>query len=624
YYFVARTIRLLCDPFELKKIGFHVLKCVCEEFTVGKMVKENIGRLVRKIDLKKFAKSKLPIVEWLPKYTVTYLLHDLLAGLTVGLTEIPQGIAYAKVAGLPTEYGLYSGFMGCFMYFLFGTCKDINIGPTAIMALMIQPHVMALGADMAVLITLLSGVIIFVLGILNLGFLVQFFSYPVIAGFTSAAALNIASSQISSLLGTGKKSESFLGAWMTLFKNLDLVKKWDTLLGLLTIVFLVALKEIRVFGTLNNRSDWSRRRNVIGKIIFMVSLARNAMAVVIGIVLAYYLNDNLTYPFAITGHVQKGLPPFQLAPFETKFNGTTYKFSDMISNYGTIIIFCPLVAILEHIAIAKAFSKGRTLDATQELIALGVSNLMGSFVRSMPVTGSFTRTAVNNSSGVKTTSAGILTGVIVLLALSFLTSAFYYIPKATLAAIVVVAMFYLFEFKAFVVLWKAKKLDLLVFLVTLICCLLISLEYGILVGIVFNLTFILYSSARPKITIEKEVHSPSDVFIITPKTNLYFTAAEYLRELVLKECDVPNTVICIDGHNVGNMDATVAKSLHVLVDECDLRHQKIVLWKFKQSLIDVCEGIDGSLVKYFKQADLKTILNEVESESMPTDVNAIQ
>ncbi|XP_049821343.1 sodium-independent sulfate anion transporter-like isoform X3 [Aethina tumida] len=588
------------------------------------MERETLG-LCRSIDPKKFVRSKFPVLEWMPKYTLSTLFHDLLAGLTVGLTEIPQGIAYAVVAGMGTEYGLYSGFMGCFMYFIFGTCKDINIGPTAIMALMMQPHVAKMGDDMAVLMTFIAGVIIFVLGLLNLGFLVQFFSYPVIAGFTSAAALNIASSQIKSLLGIKGKSDAFLEAWETVFKNIRQVRTWDTTLGLITIVFLVLLKEIRVFGTLQYRQDWSKSRNIIGRVIFLVSLSRNALAVIVGIILAYCLENNADdFPFLITGSVKSGLPPFKLPPFTTTFNGTDYSFSDMVSDFNTIVIFCPLIAILEHIAIAKAFSKGRTLDATQELVALGVSNIMGSFVGSMPVTGSFTRTAVNNSSGVKTPAGGILTGTIVLLALGFLTSAFYYIPKATLAAVVIVAMFYLFEFEAFVVLWRSKKLDLLVFLVTLICCLLISLEYGIIIGIIFNLTFVLYTSARPKITIDKEKFSQGDVYVITPKTNLHFTAAEYMRELILQNCDEQNALVVINGRNVGNLDATVAKSFHVLVDEFKIRKQKIVFWKFKERLVNICAGIDPDLVKHFKNEDLEVILTEINSETQPSSVHSIQ
>lgn len=210
--------------------------------------------------------------------------------------------------------------------------------------------------------------------------------------------------------------------------------------------------------------------------------------------------------------------------------------------------------------------------------ALGISNILSSLFHSMPITGSFTRTAVNNASGVKTTGAGVISGIMVLFALGFLTSAFTYIPKATLAAVIIVAMFYLFEFETFAVLYRTKSLFLIVnfeffplikfvlgldfipFLVTLLCCLFISLEYGILIGIGVNLMFILYANARPKLLITKEKLSVGDVFLVHSKTALHYMAAEYVRETILKECSTdPKCAIVFDGKPVGNIDVTVAK-----------------------------------------------------------------
>jgi sodium-independent sulfate anion transporter 11 len=307
----------------------------------------------------------------LPYYTVSTFFQDLLAGFTVGLTEIPQGIAFAGIAGLTPEYGLYCGFMGGFVYAIFGSCKDVNIGPTSIMALMLQEHVSKLGPDMAVTISFLAGIIIFILGLLNLGFVVEFFSYPIIAGFTCAASLQIASSQVKGLFGLPGKANAFLEAWEAVFDNIDQIRLWDSVLGILSILFLVALKEIRRFGTLQYRSDWSRNRNIFGIFIFMLSLARNALVVIIGTVIAYDLRDEA--PFKITGkyrtilfpryssrvsgEVKGGFPPFEAPPFSINLNGTEYSFSDMAQDYGPSIAFIPLVAILEAISIGKAFCK---------------------------------------------------------------------------------------------------------------------------------------------------------------------------------------------------------------------------------------------------------------------------
>ncbi|XP_015838375.2 sodium-independent sulfate anion transporter isoform X2 [Tribolium castaneum] len=550
--------------------------------------------------------KRVPISSWLPKYTVSILFQDILAGFTVGLTEIPQGIAFAGIAGLSPEYGLYCGFMGGFIYALFGSCKDVNIGPTSIMALMLQDHISALGPDMAITITFLAGIIIFILGLLNLGFVIEFFSYPIIAGFTCAASLQIASSQVKGLFGIPGKANAFLEAWESVFSNIEKIRLWDSVLGVLSIIFLVSLKEIRRFGTLQYREDWSRNRNILGIFLFMLSLARNALVVIIGTVISYSLRDD--NPFKITGDVKSGFPPFEPPPFSTQVNGTNYNFRDMVQNYGPSLAFIPLVAILEAVSIAKAFSKGKPLDATQEMLALGLCNVMGSFVRSMPITGSFTRTAVNNASGVKTPLAGIFTSAMVLLAIGFLTPSFYYVPKATLASVIICAMFYLFDYDAFVVLWRSKKLDLVPFLTTLLCCLFISLEYGILIGIGVNLLFVLYASARPKLTITKEKISDSrgEVFVITPKDTLYFPAAEHLRDVVLT-CEGENATVVVSGREIRNVDVTVAKSMAVFAKELVDRGQKVIFLDFKPSVVEVCVKVDLSLQKYFAEGPLDEI-----------------
>ncbi|XP_044272554.1 sodium-independent sulfate anion transporter-like isoform X2 [Tribolium madens] len=542
--------------------------------------------------------TRIPITKWLPLYTLPTLFQDLLAGITVGMTEIPQGIAYAIVAGLPPEYGLYSGLIDGFIYAIFGGCKDLNIGPTSILSLMLQPHVASMGPDASTLMTFISGIIIFCLGVMHLGFVIQFFSYPIIAGFICGGSFQIASSQLKSLFGIPGKNGNFLESWTSVFENFSQVRKWDTVLGVTSIVALVALKEIRVFGSLHHRPDWSPRRNFLGKLIFLLSLARNALIVIIGTLISYYLYDQK--PFKITGKVSGGFPPFKPPPFSTNFTGTESTFSDMVQGYGVSFIFIPLLSILEAVSIAKAFSKGRKLDATQEMLALGLCNTFGSFFGSMPVTGSFTRSAVNNASGVRTPLAGIFTSLLLLVAIAFLTPTFYYVPKATLASVIIAAMFYLFDFGAFSLLWKTKKLDLVPFLTTFLCSLFLGVDYGILIGASINLLFVLYASARPKFTITKEKipNDGSDIYVITPRDTLFFPAAEFLRDTVL-ECEGDQVTVIINGKYIRNMDITVAKSISVLAHELNLRKSKVMFVNFKESVMKICLGVDKKLENYF-------------------------
>nr|XP_022916684.1 sodium-independent sulfate anion transporter isoform X2 [Onthophagus taurus] len=521
--------------------------------------------------------------------------------------------------------------MGCFVYAILGSCKDVNIGPTAIMAAMIQPHVEILGAPGAILMTFLTGCIVFLLGLLNLGFLVRFFSYPVIAGFTSAASVQIGSTQIPSLLGIKRKANDFIDAWKIIFESIGDTLLWDAVLGVVCLVILLLMKELKRFGGLKYNPIWSRSRNFFGRISWVLSIARNALVVVVTTLLAYVLMLNDKQPFTLTGTLAEGLPNFKFPEFTIEHNGTTSSFGDIVSIYGSSLAFIPLVCILESVAISKAFSKGKTVDATQEMIAVGISNILGSFFGSIPVTGSFTRTAVNNSSGVRTTCGGIITGIIVLLALQFLTSSFYYIPKATLAAVIISAMINLFEYEAIFLLWKTKRLDLIPFTVTLVASLIIGLEYGILIGIATNLLFLLHSSMKPKLNIEKEKMPEGDVFIVTPTAaRIHFPAAEYIRETIMKRCNPENddkitenerVTVVIDGKYVTNLDATVAKNIKTLADDLKSRNQSIVFWNFKESVKKICTGVDNSMYQYFRDGNLKDIienpaLNRIHPESI--------
>nr|XP_019556156.2 LOW QUALITY PROTEIN: sodium-independent sulfate anion transporter-like [Aedes albopictus] len=533
----------------------------------------------------KLIKKRLPILTWLPNYNRQYLVEDIVAGLTVGLTVIPQGIAYAVVAGLEPQYGLYSAFMGCFVYFVFGSCKDITIGPTAIMSLMVQIHVANLGPPFAMLSAFLAGCIILILGLLNLGFLVQFISMPVTAGFTSAAAITIASGQVKSLLGLPGKSNEFLDSWENVIHNIHQTKLWDSLLGIGTIVVLLLMMQAEESGMVHGKHSESTFR-----------LSRNAIVVIGGTVLAYCLSTDGVAPFQLTGNVTSGLPPVQLPPFSAVVHNQTYSFTDMVSELGTSVIALPLIAILESIAIAKAFSKGKSIDATQEMIALGLCNIVGSFFSSMPVTGSFTRSAVNNSSGVRTPAGGITTGIIVLLALGLLAGTFFYIPKTVLAAVIIAAMFFMVEFHAAAEIWRTKKIDIIPFFVTLITCLLLGLEYGMVIGIGVNMCFVLYQTSRPTIRHYIERVGNVDMLVVVPDQSLVYSSAEYLKARVVKLSQQnPVELVVIDGYAVNYIDSTVAKILAGIIEDLKIQERPVVFWNWQRAVQHTAFRLDAEL-----------------------------
>ncbi|KAL0278534.1 UNVERIFIED_CONTAM: hypothetical protein PYX00_000336 [Menopon gallinae] len=565
--------------------------------------KRTLADRCRSMRSRKTLKRRLPILEWLPKYNMDMFLSDMLAGFTVGLTAIPQGIAYAVVAGLEPQYGLYSGFMGCVMYFFLGSVKDITIGPTAIMALMAQKSVEAYNSDFAVLLCFLSGCIILLFGILNLGFLVSFISAPVTIGFTSAAAITIASSQLKGLLGIKGRTNEFLESWISVIENIGEVRYQDFTLGIITIFILLFLKKMNDIVSLRykNRNNLSTGEKIFKESIRLIGLGRNAIAVVFGTLAAYIFYINGMQPFRLTGEIKGGMPTFGPPPFSTEFHNISLTFTDMARELGSGIISVPLISILETIAIAKAFAKGKTLDATQEMIALGASNIAGSFVRSMPTAGSFTRTAVNNASGVRTPLGGLFTGALVLSALT-LTSTFYFIPKATLAGVIFTAMFYMIEYHEFAVIWRTKRFDMLPMISTVIGCLLLGLDYGILVGIAVNLVYILYNAARPVIHTENISVNDHNVLLVRPEQSLSYPAAEYVRDNIMKMCvkETVDTTLVVDGRRMHSIDSTVAKNWKTLTRDLEKLQQNVVFWNWQESATDTCVKLDKEMRKYFK------------------------
>ncbi|XP_053658078.1 sodium-independent sulfate anion transporter-like [Anopheles marshallii] len=569
--------------------------------SVGPILTSKLGGFCNR----KFLLKRLPILQWLPEYEASFLLEDIVAGLSVGLTVIPQGIAFAVMANLEPQYGLYSAFMGCFVYCVFGSCKDLTIGPTAIMALMVQVYVGSLGADFAILLTFLTGCIILMFGLLNLGFLVQFISMPVTAGFTSAAAITIASGQVKSLLGLPGRSNEFVHSWINVYQHIGETRLWDAVLGVVTIVMLLILRSFR--------GKW----NAMGKYL---ALARNAVVVIGGTALAYYFSTVGSNPFSLTGAVTPGLPPVELPPFTTVLNNQTIGFSEMTSKLGSSIIALPLIAILETIAIVKAFSKGKSIDATQELVALGMCNIFGSIVSSMPITGSFTRSAVNNNSGVRTPLGGIATGILVLLSLGLLTDTFYFIPKSVLAGVMIAAMFFMIEFHAAIEIWRTKKVDIIPFIVTLVSCLLLGLEYGMVIGIVLNICFILYMTSRPKIDQALlRTRSGIEAMVVKPDQSLIYSSIEYLKHEVVKMTDKTQVAtVIIDGSNVSYVDCTAAKIFSSIVDELAMRGRTVLLWNWNRSVRCTLIRLNKEqFYPLFKQGGLEQLDKEVCSESVP-------
>ncbi|NXL20420.1 S2611 protein, partial [Setophaga kirtlandii] len=505
----------------------------------------------------------LPVLRWLPRYSRAWLPLDVLAGLAVGLTAVPQALAYAELAGLPLQYGLYSSFMGCFVYCLLGTAKDVTLGPTAIMSLLVSSYASHQPAC-AVLLAFLSGCIQLAMGLLRLGFLLDFISCPVIKGFTSAASITISFSQVKNILGLqGIPRQFFLQLYETL-RRIGETRAGDAVLGLSCLAALAGLRAMR--SHLPQAVPTAPLAVRISHlIVWICATARNALVVLSAGLVAYSFQVMGCQPFRLTGSIPQGLPPFRPPRFSLAVPNGTVPFPSMLQDMGVGLAVVPLMGLLESVAIAKAFASqnGYRIDPSQELLALGVANVLGSFVSSFPITGSFGRTAVNAQSGVCTPAGGLVTGALVLLSLAYLTSLFYYIPKAALAAVIISAVVPMFDAGIFRTLWRVKRLDLVPLCVTFLLCFW-EVQYGILAGLLVSGLLLLHSIARPPIKV-----SEGAVLLVQPGGSLHFPAVEHLRASVCSRALAarPARSVLLDCSHVSSMDYTALLGLAELLQE---------------------------------------------------------
>ncbi|ELK12273.1 sodium-independent sulfate anion transporter isoform X2 [Pteropus alecto] len=508
-------------------------------------------------------RRRLPVLAWLPRYSLQWLKMDLIAGLSVGLTVIPQALAYAEVAGLPPQYGLYSAFMGCFVYLILGTSRDVTLGPTAIMSLLVSSYTFHEPAY-AVLLAFLSGCIQLAMGFLCLGFLLDFISCPVIKGFTSAAAITIGFGQVKNLLGLRDAPRQFFLQVYHILRNVGDTRVGDAGLGLVCMLLLLLLKLMRDHMA-PTHSETPLGVRLSHGLVWTATTARNALVVSFAALVAYSFEVTGHQPFILTGKIVEGLPPVQVPPFSVTTANRTVSFAEMAQDMGAGLAVVPLMGLLESIAVAKSFASQNNyrVDANQELLAIGLTNVLGSFVSSYPVTGSFGRTAVNAQSGVCTPAGGLVTGVLVLLSLGCLTSLFPYIPKAALAAVIIMAVAPLCDPRIVRTLWRVKRLDLLPLCVTFLLCFW-EVQYGILAGTLVSGLILLHSVARPQMKV-----SEGPVLVVQPASGLHFPAVEALREAIVSralEAPRPRCAV-LDCTHVCSADYTVVLGLAGLLED---------------------------------------------------------
>jgi len=398
-------------------------------------------------------KELIPILEWLPNYNSSRFKGDFIAGITVSIILIPQGIAYALIAGIPPIYGLYCALVPQLVYAIFGSSRQVAIGPVAMDSLIVATGVSTLalaGSDsyiaIAILLAFMVGSIQFLLGVFRLGFIVNFLSKPVISGFTSAVALTIGVNQFRNLFGVDfVQSDQIQYVLEDIWFNIIDFNVHTTVIGLISVGVIILLRKINK------------------------KIPNALLVVVVGILTIRYLGDEFS-DVAIVKDIPSGLPSFSFPEMDIS----------QIKELLPIALTLVMVGYLETISIGKSLEAKQDeykLRPNQELIALGLSNIIGSWFKAYPSTSSFSRSAINQESGATTGMASLVSVVMVLLTLLFLTPLFYHLPKTVLAAIIIVAVFGLVNIKEAIFLWKANNLDFWLLVVTLFSTLLFGIEY---------------------------------------------------------------------------------------------------------------------------------------------------
>ncbi|MDG2226186.1 MAG: sulfate permease [Flavobacteriales bacterium] len=502
-----------------------------------------------------FLKKYIPILSWLPNYKKEALSGDLSAGLTVGVMLIPQGIAYAMIAGLPPIYGLYTAMTPQVIYAIFGTSRQLSVGPTAMDSLIVAAGITSIATvnpdnyiAAAILLAFIMGLMQLAFGVCKLGFLVNFLSKPVISGFTSAAAIIIGLNQLKHIFGIeiprSNQAHSLLYDAGTAINSTNLV---TLCIGTGTILAIIFLKK------------------------YLKKLPAALTVVVISILLVQFFRLDL-YGVSIIRNIPTGLPSPSIPDFSVNY------FKDLLP----LALTLSLIAFMEAISQAKAIEDKHNdykVDANQELIALGLSNIVGSIFKSYPSTGGFSRTAVNDQSGAKTGMSFIIAAGLVALTLLFLTPLFYYLPKAVLGGIIIFAVLGLINIKYPIKLWRYKKDDLIMLLGTFVVTLTIGIKEGIIVGVILSLGFLIFRSTRPHIAecariegtdyfknVERfdNTKGRTDVLILRFDGQLYFANINYfkdqLNDMIAKKG--PNLkLIILNAEAINHMDSSAVQML---------------------------------------------------------------
>lgn len=476
----------------------------------------------------------LPVLTWCRTYTRQSFTNDLTAAIIVTIMLIPQSLAYAMLAGLPPQMGLYASILPITLYAIFGTSRSLAVGPVAVVSLLTAASISRIATPgsedyifAAIALAFLSGVFLVAMGLFRLGFMANFLSHPVIAGFITASGLIIAASQLKAILGISAEGHNLVQLAESLWAHRQDINWITALIGSLTTAFLFWVRKglLPLLLALGLSEPVAKIMAKTGPVTAIV--ATTALV---------WLLDLQSYGVKIVGPVPQGLPPLTIPKLSL----------DLWSSLLTSAILISAIGFVESISVAQtlAAKKRQRIDPDQELIGLGAANIGASFTSGFPVTGGFSRSVVNYDAGAETPAAGAYTAGGLIFTSVFLTPLIFFLPKATLAATIIVAVLSLVDFKILGKAWLYSKADFTAVTTTMAITLVVGVEVGIITGVLVSILIHLYKSSRPHIAtvgqvpnsehyrniLRYDVITQPHILSIRVDESLYFANARFLED----------------------------------------------------------------------------------------------
>lgn len=543
-------------------------------------------------------KRYLPILEWAPAYGRDQATSDLVAAVIVTVMLIPQSLAYALLAGLPAQVGLYASILPLVIYAVFGTSRTLAVGPVAVASLMtataLSPIAEAGSSAYiagAVLLAVMSGVMLTLMGVFRLGFLANFLSHPVISGFITASGLVIAASQLKHILGVQASGHNLIEIVHSIMGAVGETNVYTLAIGVAAWAFLLLSRK--------HAKPFFKALGAKPRLAEILAKTAPILAVVATTLVAWVFNLD-EKGVRLVGEVPSGLPAFTLPPLDT----------GLWSQLAVSALLISVVGFVESVSVGQTLAAKRRqrIDPDQELIGLGTANLGAGFSGGMPVTGGFSRSVVNFDAGAETPAAGAYTAVGIALATLFLTPAIAYLPQATLAATIIVAVTTLIDLPALGRTFRYSRTDFGAMLATIVLTLGHSVEAGIIAGVALSIGLFLYRTSRPhsavvgrvpgtehfRNVLRHDVELCPKVTFLRVDESLYFANARFLEEtvmdLVSEERELTDLVLVCPAVNL--IDASALESLEAINERLHDAGVRLHLSEVKGPVMDRLKGTE--------------------------------